>query len=211
MKTKSSFLFVPGLALAAGVALAAGLAAQALNTAPSRPQWVAKGAGPYRAAAAPVFLGIGLGNPLANPRLRDAMADDRARRDLDYALRDAVRSLARSYMARHLGSFTSSDLAGAHEFSAAVSQRVAADLAPACAVVDHWKDPHTGVLYTLARFDADDRLYDRYKAALARTLVERHGASGSQAVLADLDKDIQGQRMFQDRLFGAKEGAPGLK
>ena len=200
------------LASILNLALAAACLGQwAQASAAGRPLWVAKGGGSYRSAAAPVFLGTGVGNPLARPDRREQIADERARLDLEYALRAGVKSLARDYMAHHLQYFTGRDTAGAEEFSNEVGRRTASELAASSAVVERWKDPHTNMLYALARFDAPDRLYARYKKILGNTLALRHGASkpaDTKKALAGLDQAVDNQRVRQFALLDAKEAAP---
>jgi hypothetical protein len=188
-----------------------GIGAMAYAADSAKPLWVSKGGGSYRSASAPVFLGTGVGNPLAQEGRRNSMADQRARLDLEYSIRSGVKSLTKDYMLHHLKYFNIRDTAGAEEFSNAVSKRVAAELAAGSVVVDRWRDPRSKMLFSLARLDSGDRFYASYKKILGSTLCQRHCAfipSDTSEALAELDQAVLAQRARQDQVFGAKEAVP---
>jgi hypothetical protein len=199
-----------GLLLVLGLAWSTACVAQSAQASGiGRPLWVLKGGGSYHAADVPVFLGTGVGNPLASPDRRESMADARARQALGHAVQLGLKSLARDYMARHRAVFDNRDTSGANEFSTVVSQRAAAELAASCRVVEHWKDPHTSMVFALARLDSEDLLYASYRNSLAQVLSQRHGSSASAALaLADLDRAVGDQKARQLGLFRARDSAP---
>ncbi len=115
------------------------------------PDWVNKGGGAFKDKGQDVFYGVGIFRGSMNPALARDAADDRARADVAKILNTYVADLQKDYMeavtagdqsktsdeqlvSETMKSFTKITLTGA-------------------VIVDHWKDPSDGTLYSLCKLD----------------------------------------------------------
>lgn len=140
------------LVLAVATVMAAGCSGKH-KLVPAAPEWVNRGSGAFDDEEHKVFYGVGAVTGITSQPLAVQTADQRARADIAKQLDTYVANLYRDYqtstattMGRQvveeqhveesLKSFTQVSVRGAR-------------------VVDHWKDPVTNTVYTLARLDLD--------------------------------------------------------
>ena len=184
-----------------------------LGTVGQAAPWTGNARGPFAGGGGTVFYGIGVGNRIASPRKQASLAQNRARADLAATLKPKIQRLVRDYMARHRGCFGPRDFGGATEFSRAVSERFAVDLATGATVAAAWRDPATGLAYAVARVETSGAWFLRYQQELGAALMQRHVQDQSgqtQALLASLAADVASQRAGQASLFGPAKTEPPL-
>lgn len=115
------------------------------------PDWVNKGGGAFKDNGQSIFYGVGIFKGSQNPALARDAVDNRARADIAKILNSYIAVLQKDYMSavtagdqsktsdeqmvsETLKSFTKMTLTGA-------------------IVIDHWKDPSDGTLYSLCKLD----------------------------------------------------------
>lgn len=178
-----------------------------------KPAWVDKG-GVYMGDKGSVVEGVGIADQGPNISLKREKADSRARADLAAQLKVAVKKLTADYMSDHKDYFDQANTAGSDEMTTVVSKQVVDQVLVGSHIVDRWTDPSTGALYSLARMNIGDGLYDAYEAALKRALKAQH-KQATQAdmkeALANLDKEVTDQRDREDKIIGATQPAPQVE
>ncbi len=138
-------------------ALSIGLLAGCVSSKPAQapvaagPEWVNKGSGAFKDGGAGVFYGVGMAAGIRNPALARSSADDHARDEINKTLNTYVSSLGKKYMA----STTAGDMKSSSE-EQHVSNTLkvfAKSTLHGVVIIDHWKDPADGTLYSLAKLD----------------------------------------------------------
>jgi len=179
----------------------------------AKPEWIIKGSGAYTAEAATVFYGVGIANAMPNISLQRKMADQRAREEVAASMKTSMKSMVKDYMDHHVDYFNPNDTAGSDEFGSYVSKSVVDQELVNCRVIDHFEDPDTGALYSLARMDANSDVMDQYKESLKQAIRDNHGnvlRARTDDALKELDKNVDEQRQHENQLLGATEPAPAI-
>lgn len=115
------------------------------------PDWVNKGNGAFKDGGQSVFYGVGIAQGIRNRSLSVVAADDRARGEIAKIMNSYVTVLTKDYMA--------STTAGAMDKSSEeqhVSQTLknfAKFTLHGAVIVDHWKDPSDGTMFSLCKLD----------------------------------------------------------
>jgi hypothetical protein len=208
MKTKDY-----AIAALLGASLLAGCGGAPVKKAeaPAQPAWIVKGTGAYSGEAETIFYGVGIANAMPDISLQRKMADERAREEIAVTLKISIKSMIKDYQDHHVDYFNAADTAGSDEFSSHVSKSVVDAELVDSKIIDHWSDPDTGALYSLARMDTTSQLYDQYKESLKEALREQNGAvlkARTDEALKDLDTAVQDQRSREKQIMGVTEAAP---
>lgn len=144
-------------ALIVGLAFAAGCASTKPMTAATpiqdikSPDWVRKGSGAFGSDKGKVFYGVGIASGIQNPSLLRSAADNRARNELAKVFQFYTASLMKDYMGA-----TTAKQPGVSSEEQLVEQAVktvSGMTLSGVEIVDHWQNPATGDLYSLARLD----------------------------------------------------------
>lgn len=115
------------------------------------PDWVNKGSGAFKDSGGPVFYGVGIAQGIRNRALSVTAADDRGRAEIAKTLNSYITVLNKDYMA--------STTAGAMDKSAEeqhvsqVLKNFAKFTLHGATVIDHWKDPSDGTMFSLVKLD----------------------------------------------------------
>lgn len=115
------------------------------------PLWVAKGSGAFEEDKEKVFYGVGSAANISNHSLLRTAADNRARNEISKIFEVYTASIMKDYMAsRTAGNPNVSS--EEQDVEQAIKTVTSSTLAGAV-IVDHWKDPATGELFSLAKLD----------------------------------------------------------
>ena len=117
------------------------------------PEWVIKGSGAYGGEKGKVFYGIGSATGIRNSSLLRTTSDNRARNEVAKIFEVYTASLMKDYAA----STTAGDFSQTSEEQHVEQaiKTVTASTLNGVEVVDHWQNPETMELYSLARLDLD--------------------------------------------------------
>lgn len=117
------------------------------------PEWVNKGNGAFKDNGKPVFYGVGIAQGIRNRALSVTAADDRGRAEIAKIMDSYVTVLTKDYMA----STTAGDMSKSSE-EQHVSQTMknfAKATLHGAVVIDHWKDPTDGTMFSLVKLDLE--------------------------------------------------------
>ena len=141
------------LLLAAVVSMAATGCTGKHKLVPGAPEWVNRGSGAFDDEGEKVFYGIGAVTGISSQPLAVQTADQRARADIAKQLDTYVANLYRDYQTSTAATMGKQVVEEQHvEESLKTFTQVSVRGAR---VVDHWKDPVTNTVYTLARVDLE--------------------------------------------------------
>jgi len=115
------------------------------------PDWVNRGSGAFKDNGNEIFYGVGSVTGIRDRSLQVTAADDRARAEIAKILDTYVAVLTKDYMA----STTAGDMSKSDE-EQTVSQTLKSFTKmtlTGATVIDHWKDPSDGTLFSLAKLD----------------------------------------------------------
>jgi hypothetical protein len=115
------------------------------------PEWVNKGSGAFKDGGQSVFYGVGLVQGIQNRALAVSAADDRARAEIAKIMNNYIAVLSKGYMA----STTAGDMQKSSEEQHVQStlKSFAKFTLHGAQIIDHWKDPADGTLFSLCKLD----------------------------------------------------------
>lgn len=113
------------------------------------PQWVNAGTTYAASQGNRLFYGVGSSPNVGDPALQHAIADSRARSEVDRLLAPYLDLLARGYQAT---ATSGSGLAG-EDAVAGQFQKLGKDILPLAKIVARWSDRRTGLLFSLAQLE----------------------------------------------------------
>ena len=133
------------------------------------PKWVVKGSGAFASERGKIFYGVGSASNMENSSLLRTAADNRARNEVSKVFQFYTASLMKDYMAS-----TSAGRPGVTAEEQHVEQAiktVTAITLSGVEIVDHWQNPGTMEMFSLARLDlaAFKDSLDRAKELDAKT------------------------------------------
>jgi len=169
------------------------------------PNWVTQGSGAFPGEPTNLIYGVGVAGPDPNPAIEMEQARARARAELAASIQTTVQRLVKDFMQSHKDWFDLKDTAGSDELFTYVSKQVVDVTLMDSRQVDSWKNPKTGDLYMLYKVDINSNMWDTYKNALRRALVDKHYAvvkAREHEAEKDLDKAVQEQRAREDQIIG---------
>ncbi len=120
---------------------------------PAAPDWVNRGSGAFEDEGVKVFYGAGAVTGITSQPLAVQTADQRARADIAKQLDTYVANLYRDYQTSTAAAMGKRVMEEQHvEESLKTFTQISVRGAR---VVDHWKDPETNTIYSLARLDLE--------------------------------------------------------
>ncbi|MGO9016090.1 MAG: LPP20 family lipoprotein [Dissulfurispiraceae bacterium] len=117
------------------------------------PEWVSKGSGAFSGQQVKVFYGVGSAAGMKNPSMLRMASEDRARVALAKEIQVYTASLQKDYM----DSMTtgSGNATSDKQLVESAIKTVTAMTLRGAQIVDHWQNPATGELFSLARVDLE--------------------------------------------------------
>lgn len=117
------------------------------------PDWVVKGSGAFSGQQVKVFYGVGSAARMKNPSLLRMASEDRARAALAKDIQVYTASLQRDYMESMTAG--SANATSDSQLVESAIKTVTAMTLRGSQIVDHWQNPATGELFSLARVDME--------------------------------------------------------
>ena len=116
------------------------------------PEWVNKGSGAFTdAAGGAIFYGVGMVSGVQNRALAVDAADQRARASIAKSLDNYVAVLTKDYMASTTAG--SMDKSSEEQHITTTLKGFTQFTLQGSIIVDHWKDPSDGTMFSLAKLD----------------------------------------------------------
>ena len=116
------------------------------------PAWVVKGSGAFSDAQGKAFFGVALTSDSPDMSLMRLAADNRARNELAMVVQYYTASLMKDYRAKTRAG-EGKGVTAAEELTEAAEKTVTIMTLSGVEIIDHWQNPETGDLYSLARLD----------------------------------------------------------
>lgn len=117
------------------------------------PDWINRGSGAFKDQGSRVFYGVGAVAGISSQSLAVQTADQRARADIARQLDTFVNGLFRDYQTSTVAVLGRAPMEEQHvEDSLKNITRISVHGAK---VIDHWRDPETNTIYSLARLDLE--------------------------------------------------------
>ena len=113
------------------------------------PDWVKKGSGAFEKNKGKVFYGVASATNIGNSSLLRTAADNRARNEIAKGIQVYSASLMKDYMASTSAGQESSDEQHVQQAIKTVTMQTLSGVE----IIDHWQNPDTGELYSLAKLD----------------------------------------------------------
>ena len=117
------------------------------------PGWVVKGSGAFSGHHGKVFYGVGSAAEIKNPSLLRMASEDRARAALAKEIQVYTASLQKDYMESMNGG--SANATSESQLVESAIKTITAMTLRGVQIVDHWQNPATGELFSLARVDIE--------------------------------------------------------
>jgi hypothetical protein len=146
-KKLGSLLFL----LALGVAAGCGGRKVSGPVAERAPDWVNKGNGAFKDGGQSVFYGVGIAQGIRNRALSLTAADDRARGEIAKIMNSYVSVLTKDYMASTTAG--TMDKSSEEQHISQTLKNFAKFTLHGAVIVDHWKDPSDGTMFSLCKLD----------------------------------------------------------
>jgi len=124
---------------------------QVSSRAAAQPAWVTQGSGAFSGEMGKAFYGVGSAWGMKNPSLLRSTADNRARAEIARIFKTYTASLMKDYSASTMAG-NPDQVAEEQHVEQTIKTFTKAELA-GVQIVDHYKDPETGELFSLARMD----------------------------------------------------------
>ena len=137
--------------VALGVVACGGPAPTAAPAKPLAPEWVLKGSGAFGAEGQKVFYGVGSASNIRNMSLLRTTSENRARNEISKTFETYSASLMKDYMASTSAGDPNKSSEEQHVEQAI--KTFSANTLNGVQIVDHYQDPSTGELFSLARLD----------------------------------------------------------
>lgn len=124
---------------------------------PGAPEWVNQGGGAVEDAGAKVFFGVGAVAGISSPSLAVQTADQRARADIAHQLDTYVSGMLRDFQS---STSPTADAKGTpapreEQYVENTLKTVTQVSVRGSRVVEHWKEPESGTLYSLVKLDLE--------------------------------------------------------
>jgi hypothetical protein len=154
---------------------------------PSAPDWVLRGSGAAGADGQKVFYGVGSASNIRNISLLRTTSENRARNEISKTFETYSASLMKDYMAS-----TSAGDPNRSSEEQHVEQAIktfSANTLNGVQIVDHYQDPSTGELFSLARLDLVAFTDNLGKMKELSAKVRDYVRQNAERVHADLEKE----------------------
>lgn len=117
------------------------------------PEWVLKGSGAFGGEQGKVFYGVGSASNMRNFSLLRTTADNRARNEVAKVFQVYTASLMKDYMASTTAG--DPDVTSEEQHVEQAVKTVTSATLSGVEIVDHWQNPATMELFSLARLDLE--------------------------------------------------------
>lgn len=138
-------------AVVAALSACGGSKNQAAPIAEKAPEWVNKGSAALKDGGQGVIYGVGIASGIRNRALSVSTADERGRAEITKILNSYVTSLSKDYMASTTGG--AMDKSSEEQHVQSTMKNFAKASLHGSTVVDHWKDPSDGTMFSLVKLD----------------------------------------------------------
>jgi hypothetical protein len=115
------------------------------------PEWVIKGSGAFGGERGKVFYGVASASNMKNISLLRAAADNRARNEVAKVFQFYTASLMKDYAASTVAG--DPNVTSEEQHVEQAIKTVTAMTLSGVEIVDHWQNPETGEIFSLARLD----------------------------------------------------------
>jgi len=158
MKDRSSKAIVLGFMLAALLPISMTGCAGRHPAGAQPPAWVTKGSGAFNDAGNKVFYGVGAVTGVKNQPLAQTTSENRARAEITKIFETYTASLMKDYSASTTGggAVTSASPTSEEQYVEQAIKTFSAATLNGVMIIDHWTDPSTETIYSLARLDLDN-------------------------------------------------------
>ena len=117
------------------------------------PEWVVKGSGAFSRPQVKVFYGVGSAAGMKNPSMLRMASEDRARVAVAKEIQVYTASLQKDYIESMTSG--SAQVSSDSQLVESAIKTVTAMTLRGVQIVDHWQNPATGELFSLARVDVE--------------------------------------------------------
>lgn len=121
------------------------------GTQSQKPAWIEKGSGAFSGEMGQAFYGVGSSWGIQNPSLLRSSADNRARTELARVFKTYTAALMKDYQASTMAG-NPGETSEEQHVEQTIKTFTKAELA-GVQIIDHWKDPESEELFSLARMD----------------------------------------------------------
>ncbi len=153
----------------------------------SAPEWVNKGSGAYSGEMGKAFYGVGSASGIRNRSLARSTADQRARTEIARIFNTYVAALMKDYQR----STTAGDFSASSEEQdvTQVIKTFTKMTLSGVQIVDHWRDPSDGTIFSLAVLNLSDfeNQLDKMKELDAR--VREYVRRNAEKAFEELEKE----------------------
>lgn len=156
------------------------------------PEWVKKGSGAFGGEKGKVFYGVGSSTGINNSSLLRTTADNRARNEVAKIFEVYTASLMKDYAA----STTAGDFSATSEeqhVEQAIKTVTAATL-NGVEIVDHWQNPDTMELFSMARLDLESFKNNMDKMKELNAKVKEYVRKNAEKLHDQLEKEEEKRR-----------------
>ncbi|MBI4683309.1 MAG: LPP20 family lipoprotein [Nitrospirae bacterium] len=148
-----SFMVLIGLALITGCASTEKITPTTPIQELKAPDWVMKGSGAFGGEQGKVFYGVASAFGIKNPSLLRSAADNRAISEISKTFQVYTASLQKDYMASTMAG--DPNVTSEEQHVEQALKTVTTMTLSGVQIVDHWQNPATGELFSLARLELD--------------------------------------------------------
>lgn len=154
---------------------------------PVKPAWVDKGSGAFGGEVGKAFYGVGSAWGIQNPSLLRSTADNRARAEIARVFKTYTAALMKDYQASTMAGDPEQTSEEQH-VEQTIKTFTKAELA-GVQIVDHWKDPESEELFSLARMDLST--FEEYlkRGAELSEAVRQRVVERAEKAFADLARE----------------------
>jgi len=149
------------------------------------PDWVLKGSSAYAKDKGRSFYGVASATNIGNSSLLRTAADNRARNDLAKSIQFYSASLMKDYMASTGGG---QETAEEQHLEQAV-KTVTIQTLSGVEIIDHWQNPETGELFSLAKLDLSAIKEAAEKSKELNSQVKEYVRKNADALHDQLEKE----------------------
>jgi len=189
---KVAFILLSGLSLLSGCAGPQKITKTTPVQDIDAPEWVKKGSGAFSGERGKVFYGVNSAYGIKNPSLLRSAADDRARNEVAKIFQFYTASLMKDYMASTMANdpnVTSDEQHVEQAIKTVTSMTISG-----VEIVDHWQNPATGELFSLARLDLEAFKDNLNKAHELNIKVKEYIKKNAENLHEELEKEEEKMR-----------------
>ena len=150
------------------------------------PDWVVKGSGAFGGEQGRVFYGVASAYGIKNPSLLRTSADNRARSEVAKVFQVYLASLCKDYMASTMAGDV--DVVSEEQHIECAGKTIVSMTLSGVEIVDHWQNPSTSELFSLARLDLNAFKDNLDRVRELDTKVKEHIKKNADKLHEELEK-----------------------